>query len=593
MASSISMNKAFPADDTVSLEIIVKATQTLLSDPRLNSVLSKLLELAREYLPADAYAVWRHYGPDKSWTVLASAGLSDQYRRQFEPAGPLLTDVVSIPDVTKLPKLVEHRAKLYQEEGIRSLIIAPLRLRTGIHGTLVFYFRQPHTFSDRELKLTDILANLAALAVDTAESYEELEKEKQRSQFLAEASRLLSSSLNYEDTLNSVAKVAVPQIADWCAIDLLQENGTLRRVAAQHIDTHKIELAHDLAKRYPPPQNSGIFQVIKSGTSGFAAEITQEMLDAEQVDEEHGSILRELGMKSAIVSPLIARGRTLGTITLVTAESNRRFRSSDVSFVEDVAHRAAIAVDNARLHSSVEEHRSQLQKANDQLEHRVEERTLELQKAATDLRDLSSQLLRIQDEERRRIARDLHDSLGQHLTAAKINVDVALSSIAEGKAKEVLTHAQQEVEYSVQEVRTLSYLLHPPLLEEAGLPSALDWYVKGFVERSSLPVELELDPYLGRLPREIETVIFRVVQESLTNVHRHSGSPNAIISIHRKDTGVSVEISDSGRGISSGTRPGVGIQGMRERVRQLGGELRAESAAKGVRVSAFIPIPAI
>lgn len=589
-ASGSSPKNATSSDDNISLQMIVEATRSLLSDPRLNSVLSRLLELAREYIPADGYAVWRHHIQENRWTVLASSGLSEEYQRQFEPSGPVITEVVAVPDVLHLPKLVERRAKCYEAEGIRSLVIAPLRLRAGIHGTLVFYFRQPHAFTDQELKLTDTLANLAALAVDTAESYDALEKEKQRSQFLAEVSKLIGSSLNYESTLASVAKVAVPQIADWCAIDILQEDGSLRRVSVHHIDPEKIKMAHDLMQRYPPHPNSGVFQVMRAKISGVAPEITEDILCAEQVDEEHGRLLRAIGMKSAIASPLIARERTLGVITFVMAESDRRFSQADVPFVEDLARRAAIAVDNARLHSAVEDHRQELEQTNDTLEHRVEERTLELKQAAAELRSLSTRLLQIQDEERRRIARELHDSLGQHLTAAKINIDMSLTSAGEGKPKEMLTRARQEVEQSVQEVRTLSHLLHPPLLEEAGLPSALDWYVRGFAERSNIPVELELDPNLGRLSRELETTIFRVVQESLTNVHRHSASPNACIRVLRKDDGVSVEICDFGKGITADPRLGVGIQGMKERVRQLGGELRIESPGKGTRIHAIMPV---
>lgn len=592
-AASFSSHASGSAEDKASLELemVVEATRTVLADPSLSSVLPRLLQLARQYIPADAHAVWRHYTHENRWAVLASEGLSEGYQRQFEPAGPTITELVAVSDVTSLPKLVEHRRKIYAEEGIRSLIIAPLRLRAGIHGTLVFYFRQPHVFTEQELKLTDTLANLAALAVDTAESYDALEKEKQRSQFLAEASKLLSSSLDYESTLASVAKVAVPQIADWCAIDLLQEDGTLRRVSVQHVDPAKIAMAHDLMKRYPPSANSNIFLVMQARISGFAPEMTDEMLRSEQVDEEHGELLQSIGMKSAIISPLIARERTLGTITFVMAESNRRFAQPDVQFVEDLARRAAIAVDNAHLHSTLEEHRRELQISNEKLEHRVEERTSELRQAAIILRDLSTRLLQIQDEERRRIARELHDSLGQHLTAAKLNIDIALAGAADRNAKEKLTRAQQEVEQSVQEVRTLSHLLHPPLLEEAGLPSALDWYVKGFAERSGIPVELELDPNLGRLSREIETTIFRVVQESLTNVHRHSGSSSASIRILRKGAEVSMEISDSGKGMATDPRLGVGIQGMRERVRQLGGTLQIESPGVGTRVQAIVPIP--
>jgi signal transduction histidine kinase len=152
-----------------------------------------------------------------------------------------------------------------------------------------------------------------------------------------------------------------------------------------------------------------------------------------------------------------------------------------------------------------------------------------------------------------------------------------------------------------KELRTISHLLHPPLLDEAGLPSAVRWYVEGFAERSKIPVELTLSPELGRLPSEMETAIFRIIQEALTNVHRHSDSDTAAISILRNEAGVRVEVGDHGRGFSrSGRmkalgppRTGVGIQGMRERVRQLGGSFDIRSGPEGTMVSASFPAAAL
>jgi PAS domain S-box-containing protein len=214
-------------------------------------------------------------------------------------------------------------------------------------------------------------------------------------------------------------------------------------------------------------------------------------------------------------------------------------------------------------------------------------------------RRLSSRLLRLQDEERRRIAREMHDSLGQYLTALKINLEVAGASREEQKA-DLLAECIQLANSCLTETRTLSHLLHPPLLDEAGLASAVRWYVTGFAERSGIKVNLDMPADFARLPVPIETALFRVLQESLTNIHRHARSPAADIHMHVIDGHVKLEVRDYGAGIpthilkrfrQSGTT-GVGLAGMRERIYELGGQLDIRAETQGTTVSASIPIQA-
>ena len=240
-----------------------------------------------------------------------------------------------------------------------------------------------------------------------------------------------------------------------------------------------------------------------------------------------------------------------------------------------------------------------LRNAQGELEDRVAERTAELDTANQTLRRLSARLLQLQDEERRRIARELHDSVGQMLAALSMNLagvraDIDLLT----KTTAVLTDSEDLVREMSKEVRTISHLLHPPLLDEAGLASALRWYVDGFAQRSKIEVDLDCPNDFGRLPRIVETAAFRLVQECLTNIHRHSGSPTAKIRLRHSDHQVTVEIEDKGKGIPADKLeemasigiPGVGITGMRERVRQLGGTLDIGSSGSGTTVRAHLPV---
>jgi PAS domain S-box-containing protein len=217
------------------------------------------------------------------------------------------------------------------------------------------------------------------------------------------------------------------------------------------------------------------------------------------------------------------------------------------------------------------------------------------------LRGLSTRLLRLQDEERRRIARELHDAIGQNLVGLVTNLTLAHKSAGKihPKTRQALSGGLEMAERCLKEMRTLSYLLHPPLLDEDGLASALTWYVKGFTERSEIKVDLKVSSNFGRLPQEVETTLFRVVQESLTNVHRHAKSPTASIRLSRRATGVKLEIRDKGQGMptkalhssnQNSGQLGVGIMGMRERIRQLAGQLEIDSSRRGTTVRVVIPL---
>ena len=260
-----------------------------------------------------------------------------------------------------------------------------------------------------------------------------------------------------------------------------------------------------------------------------------------------------------------------------------------------------------RVERELRESEERFRTLADALDTQVQFRTQELRRRNTEilqqsdqLRELSGRLMFAQDEQRRRIARELHDSAGQNLAAlgmtlARLENDAKRDPTRLSKS---IKDAQDLIQNLTEEIRTTSYLLHPPMLDEMGLSSALRWYIEGLAERSGLSIELNIPDGLGRLAPEVELAIFRLVQECLTNIHRHSGSKTAVIRIAREADKIYAEVQDRGKGMSperfaevqsQGLGVGVGIRGMRERVRQSQGELIVDSNALGTKITAIFP----
>ena len=271
------------------------------------------------------------------------------------------------------------------------------------------------------------------------------------------------------------------------------------------------------------------------------------------------------------------------TISPVKDSSGNIVGASKVARDISAAVRAAEA-----LRGSEEE----LRRLSQSLDHQVRSRTGELQ-------ELSWQLMRTRDEERRYVARELHDSAGQSLAVLAIEVDQLLQKASTSPELAAdIERIRETVRQLHSDIRTTSYLLHPPLLDESGLQAAISWYAGGLTERTALPIDVEISENLGRLPRELELVLFRFVQEALTNIHRHASATKAWIAMSRSQSHVMAEVRDNGSGMSlerlrqvSSGGSGLGIRGMRERIRQFQGSMEIHSDSSGTKVSIEIPIP--
>ncbi|HEX4002564.1 MAG TPA: CHASE3 domain-containing protein [Candidatus Acidoferrales bacterium] len=277
-----------------------------------------------------------------------------------------------------------------------------------------------------------------------------------------------------------------------------------------------------------------------------------------------------------------------GMETREKQSSNRRLDISNVLFIMILSiFTATFAISVGLLYLNYRFLQSELAERQ-----RAEKLALESQES---LRLLSTRLLHIQDEERRKMSREVHDSLGQYLNLVKMS----LSTLANRYSAAELSESLEYLDRCIAETRTISYLLHPPLLDEMGFAFAAKWFLDGFAQRSGIQLTSEIPDDLVRLPHSIELALFRVLQECLTNIHRHSGSPRAEIYVEKKPREITLRIRDYGKGISpellqhfraSGSRVGVGLAGMRERVREQGGRLDIESSAAGTTIAVHMVI---
>jgi signal transduction histidine kinase len=412
--------------------------------------------------------------------------------------------------------------------------------------------------------------------------------------FLVEVGDVLASSLDYKTTLASMARLAVSHIADWCAVHVKMEDGTIQQLALSHVDPAKVELAQELQRRYLDDPNApySVPNVIQTGKPGLFARITAEQTVAATDDLESLRLLIDLGLKSLMVVPLIAPGRTFGAITFVSAESERYYDQADLALAQDLAHRAALAVDNARLFDRA-------QSLNEELDRRVAQRTLELQAANQQLRLLAAHLQSAREDERINVAREIHDEIGTLMTAIKMDLAFLGRAINGNGAKkspdalrEEISATTKLVDEAIQALHEIVRELRPAVLDHLGLRAAIEWQMQDFQERAKIEChfnsdldELELDP-------QRSTAVFRIMQEALTNVARHAQATRVEASLRKEDDHLILEVRDNGKGISEAPDTDrFGILGMRERAHVFGGDVIIHGApGQGTTVTVRIPM---
>jgi signal transduction histidine kinase len=327
-------------------------------------------------------------------------------------------------------------------------------------------------------------------------------------------------------------------------------------------------------------------------------------VDKADFSEPLKAVLKEEGIRALAFIPLVSGGQLAGKF-MTYFDWPHAYTEDEIAISLTIARQIAFAIDRKGADENLRKSEERLRELSEKLEMEVckrtqelEERNAEVLSRSEQLRELSRKLLRTQDVERRRLARDLHDSAGETLTL----LGISLANIKQRAATSSpqfdgqVEQAEQLVDKLSQTIRTTSYLLHPPMLDQVGLPVALTWHVSGLAERSGLDIRLSVPKDFGRLAPDLELMIFRLVQECLSNVYRHSGSKSATITLERLDDNILLKVADEGKGILPEIlaaihkqRAGVGFQGMRERVREAGGEITIESNGDGTKISFILP----
>jgi PAS domain S-box-containing protein len=348
----------------MALAVLLEASALLLHAGSVEVLLARILDLARDLLEADAYGVWRESEDGRVWRLIAERGLSEDYPRALELDGRTLPqEVWFIEDMDRDDRAVFER-RVYERDGIRSAMVVPWAVGGAVggasQGAIIYYWRGPREFSGDEVDYALALSNLSASALSRLELNEQNRSEKRRLAFLAEASAILASSLDYELTLERVARLAVSEIADWCAVHVA-ENGKLGRLVVAHADPAMAAVAEEFERRYPeridPERGAG--KVFRTGEPEMVPVITDEMLAAAAQDEGHLDLLRKLQLSSSIVVPMRSRDKALGAMRLLGTRG-RYFGAGDLQLALDLGQRAGVAIENAQLHRALLEQATEL-----------------------------------------------------------------------------------------------------------------------------------------------------------------------------------------------------------------------------------------
>jgi signal transduction histidine kinase/ActR/RegA family two-component response regulator len=578
------------ADDLQQrLLAVVAASGSLLRSPRVDDVIPAVLRIARDVVAADGYAVWC-LEKNGIWQIRSFDGVSERFagcavsavNESGAPRAPR-TAPTPVEDVFADPTLRERMAA-YEEEGIRSMLAIPLVVGGAQTASLVFYYRAPRRFSDVDIESAGALGHISAVALTTAALYDEQRRTREQAAFLAQASAALADSLDFETTLQTVARLAVPAVADSCAIHLIDDGGAVRLVAAVHVDPLKAEAMRTLADPATASPSRLWLRTIREGTTSMIANIDAEAIHRSlQDDERLLHAFRAVAFTSQISVPLMARGRTIGGLTFTLGPGTRRYDDADVRLAQDLAHRAAIAVDNAWLFQHANE-------AN-----------------------------RLKDEFLGTLSHELRTPLNAILGYARMLRSGVFTDIAkQARAMEILERNAQALTQIVEDVLDVSRIISGKLrlnLQQLDLAPVVDdsiGTIAPAAHAKGVRIEADIDRAVPRVagdPERLQQVIWNLLSNAVKFTPR-GGLIRVRLAPH-DGMQAQLVISDTGRGIAPEFLPhlferfrqadsrfsrehgglGLGLAIAKEIVATHGGVIQADSEGEGRGAIFTITLP--
>ncbi len=503
----------------------------------------------------------------------------------------------TVQDLADYPSLLAQA----QRHGNQSWAAIPLQLEGHTIGALGLSFAQPQRFTEQDRSFMLSLGWQCSQALERARLYDaeqraraQAEVAHRRVQFLAEASGVLASSLDHLQTLREIALLATPRIADWTAVWLVNAADNLEPVAIGHADPEKSDWVANLLMQYAtkPDEPLRVASLLPNGRAEFYPDFTA-MIPAILAEHDFAALLDQLPVTSLLFVPMTVRAQITGVLGMAMAGSGRYFNPDDLALAEELARHAAMAVDNSRLYWETN-------RLNLELEQRVTRRTAQLEVSNQQLRRLTQRVVAVQEEERHRLSRELHDEAGQALTALKISLGLIQKSLPSDMQplSQRIASAIALTNETMSQIRLLAHDLRPPSLDSFGLDPTLEGFCQEFAQRTQLTIHYKGSP-LPPLPGAISITFYRLLQEALTNVVRHAQAREVSVELGLDGRQLILKINDDGDGFNTegrlayGNKPGGnGLLGMQERLDLLGGQLTIESQpGDGTRLIARAPLP--
>jgi|GEM_PF-2659834 len=424
---------------------------------------------------------------------------------------------------------------------------------------------------------------------------------ERQQRILAEVGTIFGSPLDFAQRIEQVVNLLIQNLADWGMVNVFESDQTIKQLVLAHKDPAKVPLARELVTNYPANNNPAAVRdwLLQEQKSAFFPYISPEEVLKGAQDDRHTYLIETVGIAGFMIVPLMTQGKVLGEVTLVRGPATPSFTSNDLALVEELARRAAVALDHALLFQMT-------QSLNQTLEQQVVQKTAQLRESVQRLRTSREQLRELAvkqreliEEEQTRISREVHDNLGQNLTGLKMDLSrlqrlVGPEITSRPNIARHLATMNTLIDNTVQTVRSIARQMRPSILDDLGLAPAIEWYCNDIQARTNIAVTFERQNAQDAILPNVATEAYRILQEAVTNVIRHAHATQITVTLENNETHLCLSIEDNGVGMSGEQQSrakSLGVLGMQERALKLGGTLKLHSEmGQGTHVIVELPL---